>query len=59
MNQKINHWNKPTQFKKIKQKKTFLMSFKSFFTIVHNASPLSYAIQREEEARVDGTKNAF
>ena len=35
------------------------MSFKSFFTIVHNASPLSYAIQREEEARVDGTKNAF
>ena len=30
-----------------------------FFAIAPNASPLSYAIQSEEEARVNGTKNVF
>ena len=55
----INHWNKPTQYKKqIKQKIFFDVSL-SFFAIAPHASRLSNVIQSEKEARVDDTTNGF
>ena len=68
----INHWNKPTQYKK--QIKQFLIlfiylfiyfltfSYVFFFAIPSNSSSLSYAIyaiNSEKEGQVDGTKNVF
>ena len=62
----INHWNKPTQYKK--QIKQFLILFifwrflTVFFAIPPNSSSLSYAIyaiKSEKEGQVDGTKNVF
>ena len=58
LNEKINHWNKQTQYKK-QFKQFFLDVFLSFLAIARNASPLSYAIHSKEEAQVDGTKNVF
>ena len=37
----------------------FFDVFLSFFAIAPNAPTLSYTIQSEKEARVDGTKNVF
>ena len=71
----INHWNKPTQYKK--QIKQFLILFIYlfiylfifwhfltffFFAIPSNSSSLRYAIyaiNSEKEGQVDGTKNVF
>ena len=51
----INRWNKPTKYKK--QIKQFFWRFLKFYRT--QCITLSYAIQSEEEARVDGTKNVF
>ena len=40
-------------------KKIFGRFLKFFFAIAPNASTLSYAIQSQKEAQVDGTKNVF
>ena len=37
----------------------FIYLFIYFFAIAPNASPISYAIQSEKEAQVDGTKKIF
>ena len=52
----INHWNKPTQYKKqIKQHNFFFSRFlKFFYAIAPNTSPLNYVTESKEEARVDG-----
>ena len=56
----ISNWNKQTQYKKlIKQKNFFDVFLSFFFAIASNTSPLGYAIQSENETRVDGTKNVF
>ena len=44
------------KYKKQIKQKTFSRFLEFFFATTSNASPLSYAIQSEDEARVDGTE---
>ena len=58
----INRWiNQHSIRNKLNEKKNFdvFLFFILFFAVALDASPLSYAIQSEKEARADGTKNVF